>query len=292
LVVIADDYGIGPETSRGILELAQRQLVTGTVLLVNSPYVEPALKNWRQAGQPMEMGWHPNLTLDAPILPARQVPSLVAPDGNFWPLGKFLSRLYLGRINADEVSAEFEAQFRRYIDLVGKAPTHINSHQHVGIFGTVRDCLLNLLLREGVHPYVRRVREPWSMIWQTRGARKKRVFLNHFGRITSRDLDQYGFPGSEWLAGITDPPWVRQGDFFENWLRAIPGQVVELSCHPGHLDTTLLGRDCVAGDNLMERRADEFVLMSRPELPRAIQEAGFTLAAPSQLSEEPLRHAA
>ena len=102
----------------------------------------------------------------------------------------------------------------------------------------------------------------------------------HFGRITSRELDLYGFPGSEWLAGITDPPWVRHGEFFENWLRAIPGQVVELSCHPGHLDMTLPGRDCVLGDNLMERRVDEYALLGRPELIRTIEDAGFALQRP------------
>ena len=80
--------------------------MTGTVLLVNSPYAEEAVKSWRQAGQPVEMGWHPNLTLDTPILPANQVPTLLAPDGNFWPLGKFLARLFLGRVNVDEISAE------------------------------------------------------------------------------------------------------------------------------------------------------------------------------------------
>src|SRR5437588_127944 len=42
LVVVADDFGIGPATSRGILDLAAKGLVTGTVLLVNSPYAEEA----------------------------------------------------------------------------------------------------------------------------------------------------------------------------------------------------------------------------------------------------------
>ena len=83
LLVIADDFGIGPNTSRAILELAQRKVVTGSVLLVNSPYAEEGVQKWRQAGRPMELGWHPNLTLDMPILPAKRVPSLTRPDGTF-----------------------------------------------------------------------------------------------------------------------------------------------------------------------------------------------------------------
>jgi chitin disaccharide deacetylase len=292
LLVIADDFGMGPNTSRGILELAQRKLVTGSVLLVNTTYAQEAVASWRRAGQPMDMGWHPNLTLDAPILPAGKVPSLTTRDGTFWPLGKFMARLFTGRINAAEVGAELEAQLKLYIDLVGAPPTHVNSHQHLSVFAPIHDCLLDLLLREGMHPYIRRVREPWNLVMKIEGARKKRAFLNYFGRATARELDLYGFPGNDWLAGVTDPPWLKRGEYYEDWLKAIPGNVVELSCHPGHLDETLLGRDCFPNDGYLERRVSEYNLLTRPEFPRAIAEAGFTLISPTQLTGEPLRHAA
>src|SRR6516164_11853397 len=95
LIVVADDFGIGPETTRGILELGAKGLVTGTVLLANSPYAEQAIRAWRQAGEPVEIGWHPCLTLDGPILPPESVPSLVGPERKFWPLGRFLKGLFL-----------------------------------------------------------------------------------------------------------------------------------------------------------------------------------------------------
>ena len=40
LLVTADDYGIGPETSRAIRELGSLGTVTSTVFLVNSPFAE------------------------------------------------------------------------------------------------------------------------------------------------------------------------------------------------------------------------------------------------------------
>ena len=49
LVVTADDFGIGPATTHGILELALQGRVTATVLLVNSPHAEAAVRAWRQA---------------------------------------------------------------------------------------------------------------------------------------------------------------------------------------------------------------------------------------------------
>ena len=68
MLVTADDFGIGPETSRGILDLAVKGVLTSTVLLVNSPYAAECVGMWRRAGGPIELGWHPCLTLDSPIL--------------------------------------------------------------------------------------------------------------------------------------------------------------------------------------------------------------------------------
>ncbi len=106
LVVTADDYGIGPATSRAILELAAEGRVTNTVLLVNSPYAKEAVDAWKQTGMRLEMGWHPNLTLDEPVAPGRAVRSLVGPDGRFWPLGRFLLRAAAGCIRAEDVRVD------------------------------------------------------------------------------------------------------------------------------------------------------------------------------------------
>ena len=92
-----------------------------------------------------------------------------------------------------------------------------------------------------------------------------------------------GFPGNDWLAGITDPRWVRDPDFFARWLTRVPGRVVELACHPGHPDPTLLGRDCREGDGLLQRRVDELHLLNQPSFAAACRRAGFTLVPPSGL---------
>ena len=55
LLVIADDIGIGPDTTAGILQLAAQGIVTGSVLLANSRYAVEAVRQWRQLGSPMEI---------------------------------------------------------------------------------------------------------------------------------------------------------------------------------------------------------------------------------------------
>jgi chitin disaccharide deacetylase len=130
---------------------------------------------------------------------------------------------------------------------------------------------------------MRRVQEPWSMLRRIPGARKKRTLLTVLGRLEGRHQVQDGFPGNDCLAGITDPPWVRDAEFLARWLTQAPGRIVELACHPGHHDATLIGRDCTEHDGLVQRRVDELRLLQQPNFLEACREAGFMRVAPSEL---------
>ena len=283
LVVIADDFGIGPETSRGILELAAEGVVTGTVLMVNSPFAAEAVRAWRASGVPLEVGWHPVLTQDPPVALPDRVPSLLGPDGCLWPLGRFLSRLYLYRVNPAEIEIELRAQLRRFEELVGSPPTLVNSHQHVALFPPVGAILLKVLGDVRPLPFVRRVCEPWQMMVRIPGARVKRSVLNWQGRRLARKQAKIGFPGADWLAGITDPVNVTDADFLRRWLTRVPGRVIELACHPGYHDVTLIGRDCAGDDEFLQRRVDELHLLRLPSFADACRQAGFSLRHPAAL---------
>ncbi|HTU22057.1 MAG TPA: ChbG/HpnK family deacetylase [Gemmataceae bacterium] len=284
LVIIADDYGIGPEISRGILELAARNLVTGTVLLVNSPYAEEAVRAWRRSGSHLEMGWHPCLTLDAPCAPASRVPNLLGADGRLLGLRHFLARLYLHQICPRQIEIELHAQYDRFLELVGHPPTLVNSHQHLSLFPPVGSILRRVLkARGGPLPYLRRVQEPWSMLGRITGARKKRTLLTLLGRTEARHQAYDDFPGNDWLAGITDPPHVSDPGFFARWLALVPGRIVELACHPGHHDPTLIGRDCTEHDGLVQRRIDELRLLQQANFLDVCRQAGFQRVAPSEM---------
>jgi predicted glycoside hydrolase/deacetylase ChbG (UPF0249 family) len=283
LLVVADDLGMGPETTRGILEMAAAGRVTSAVLLVNSPFAEQAVREWRRCPAPLEVGWHPCLTLDRPVLPGDRVPSLVDSGGQFWPLGSFLLRLRLGRIRLEEVAAELRAQFDRFVELTGAPPSLVNSHQHVCIFPPICTVLKDLLATLRPLPYVRRVREPWSLIRAVPGARLKRLFLSHSARRCVRELESEGFPGNDCLAGIADPRCVSDPDYLRRWLRHAPGRVVELMVHPGRHDTTLLGRDCREGDGRLERREWELRHLSAPDFLDAVEREGFALTGTRQL---------
>jgi predicted glycoside hydrolase/deacetylase ChbG (UPF0249 family) len=277
LVVVADDYGIGPGVSRGILELLQRDAVSATVLLVNSPNAEDGLRAWRNAGSPGEMGWHPNLTMDSPVATAGRVHTLLDRTGKFAPLGTLLFRMATGQLRYGDVVRELDAQYCRFHDLVGRPPSLVNGHKHIHVFPPIGRALTEVLQRWRIRPYVRRVVEPLTSWFRVPGARIKRAVLTTLGRVAARRQERNGLPGNDCLAGITDPKWVNDPRFFARWLEGVPGRVVELMVHPGYRDETLIGRDCTATDGQVERRVAELTMLKQPEFRIAAERAGFTI---------------
>jgi predicted glycoside hydrolase/deacetylase ChbG (UPF0249 family) len=284
LLVTADDFGIGPDTSRGILDLAARGAITSTVLLANSPFAAEAVGMWRRAGGRLELGWHPCLTLDRPTLPPDKVPTLVDDDGRFHRLGPFLRRLLRGRIDPADVRAEFGAQFERFCALAGGPPSNVNVHHHLHAFRPVGDAVREVLADVAPRPFLRRVAEPRRTLARVRGARLKRLALSWFGAAAARRQAAAGFPGADALAGITDPPHVWNAGFFRRWLACVPGRFVELTCHPGLLDPTLDGRDGSFTDGQIHRRQRELELLRDPGFPEAVAAAGFRLVTAAEMT--------
>ncbi len=295
LLVIADDFGIGLETSRGVLELAARGLVTGTALLTNSPHAAQSVALWARAGEPAELGWHPCLTLDRPLSPPGEVASLVGFDGKFLQLGTFLRRLLARHVQPDHVRTELTAQYRRFVELTGRPPRFVNSHQHVSLFPPVRKALSGLL-RDAPRPvYVRRVREPWSLLRAVGGARRKRAALNLLGRHAAKRQEQDGFPGAGCFAGLSDPRDAGRADYFTRWLAHAPGDAVELMCHPGHVDAALGGRDGTPPGGSQPWRAEEYRRLCDPGFADACARYGFRRVRPSEwldIRQRGLSHAA
>jgi predicted glycoside hydrolase/deacetylase ChbG (UPF0249 family) len=271
LLVTADDFGIGPETSAGILDLVARGAVTSTVLLVTSPFAAESVVMWRRTGAKLELGWHPCLTLDRPVLPPERVPSLVDGQGQFHSLGEFLKRQLRDRLHAPEIEAELMAQLRRFIELVGRPPVNVNAHHHVHVFEPVASALHTVLKTMTPRPFLRRVVEPWWTLLWVPGARVKRWYLSRLGRRI-----EPVYPSTDLLLGITNPGCVRHPAFFRRWLTAAPGRFVELTCHPGFLDATLAGRDGTFADGQLHRRQWELEALRDPAFGEAVRAAGFT----------------
>lgn len=290
LVIVADDFGIGPETSRGILELGQEGRITAAVLLVNSPFAGEAVRKWKLNCRPMELGWHANLTLDQPLLAPSDIPSLVGPDGQFWPLKEFLRRAALGKLRRSEIEAEWNAQWHRFVELVGEPPALVNSHHHVAVFPPIGDVLLQILGQQKPLPYVRRVREDWNSLLAP-GSLWKRILLSAFGTRLARRCELEGFPGCDCLIGINNGSDPMRPSFFAERLANVGADSIELMCHPGYRDESLKGRDGDPSETELACREAELQSLRRGEFLESLTDRGYEPTGPRE-PHAPTRRAA
>lgn len=190
LIVNADDFGLSEGTNRGIIESHERGILTSTSLMVRQPAAASAAA-YAKANPALAIGLH----IDLGEWEWR--------DGAWFQIYEIVATEA-----ADAVSAEIERQLDLFHSLIGRAPTHLDSHQHVHRHEPVRSVAIAVAARLGV---------------PLRGVSGGIAFCGSF----------YGHGGK----GAPFPEGVSAGNLL-SLLRELPAGTTELSCHPG-LDETL-----------------------------------------------------
>lgn len=143
LTVTADDYGLTDATCRAIVEAHACGVVTATSVLAVVPGIEHRM-HWAAEAEALSVGVHLAVVgEDRPLLAAAEIPTLVDRHGRFHGSWRHLvPRLATGRVDPDDLRREFGAQ----IELVGRHlhPTHLDTHQHVHLWPTVADVVVEL----------------------------------------------------------------------------------------------------------------------------------------------------
>jgi chitin disaccharide deacetylase len=205
LIVNADDFGLTRGVSAGILAAHRLGIVTSTTVLVTAQPDREQLAEARAAG--LGLGLHVNLTLGRPLTRAR---SLVDAGGGFV---RDPRRAAAGADPRD-ARAEVEAQIERFDKLVGRRPTHLDTHHHVGLYAPVREVVLDVARRLGL---------PVRSQDAAARARARGAGL----RTTDHFFGESG-PDAYWSAARTLAH-----------LRSLPPGVSEFMCHPGRFDDDL-----------------------------------------------------
>jgi predicted glycoside hydrolase/deacetylase ChbG (UPF0249 family) len=187
LIVNADDFGLSPGINRGVVECYERGIVTSASLMVDQPGAEEAAAYSRA---------HPELGVGLHIeLPRR-------------PVLRLGSRL--GRRAAATASAELRRQLSRFRRLVGRNPTHLDSHRHRHRHEPARSVVVDTADELGVP-------------------------VRHFDPLVNQCLDFYGQAYGRIYS--TKPNLDAIGvDFLVDLLEALGPGVTELCCHPGYAD--------------------------------------------------------
>jgi chitin disaccharide deacetylase len=220
LIVNADDFGRSPGINRGVIRTHEEGIVTSATMMVRWPAAADAADYCRRSA--LSVGLH----LDLGEWEYRD--------------GEWRARYELAAARTrDAVADEIERQLERFERLIGRPPTHLDSHQHIHNARPVRGELRRVGERLGVP--VRDV---------TPG-------IAHSGAFHGQDGQGAPLPDA-----ITVEALVRT-------IETLPAGITELGCHPA------ADRD---HDSTYDReRLQEATTLCDPRVQAAIDRCGVVL---------------
>lgn len=215
LIVNADDFGASEGINRGIVQAHTDGVVTSTSLMVHGAAVREA------------------------VALAREHPALAV--GLHWDLDAGgISRVDIGDPAA--VRSELEDQLARFEVIMGRPPTHVDSHHHVHLRGEVQPVAVELAGSLGV---------PLRRLGQV-------VFVGGFYGQWEWQVTDLQHVSPEFLI------WLLRNEVGEGW--------TEIGCHPGY----------VTGDftsAYLEEREAELRTLTDPRVLEEIDALGIRLAS-------------
>ena len=219
LIVNADDLGASTGINRGILEGFERGIVTSASLMVDMPASEQFAALGLSARE-LDVGLHVTLTSE---------------DGELL-------------IDAGDCRRELEGQLTRFEQLVGRLPTHLDSHHNVHLEPPLRNVFVGLAREVGL---------------PLRAYSLARYFPGFYGQWDDNEthLEQVS------VAALTGMLETEVG----------PG-VTELGCHPGYAG------DGFRSSYLHEREA-ELRTLCDPAIRTRIEALGIRLVNFADLAE-------
>jgi predicted glycoside hydrolase/deacetylase ChbG (UPF0249 family) len=223
LIVNADDFGQSHSVNRGVIEAHERGIVTSASLMVRWPAAVEAAAYSRQ---------HPRLSLGLHV------------DLGEWAYRgeRWVSMYQVVSVNdATAVAEEVSRQSTMFRRLVGKDPTHLDSHQHVHLREPLRTVLTAVACELGVP------------------LRHCSVGIHYRGDFYGQTPD-----------GRPTPDAISVGALIK-LLETLPPGCTELGCHPGAgngLDTMYC-----------RERAEEVKVLCDPQVRAVIVAKGIELSS-------------
>ena len=248
LIVNADDFGRSEGVNHGIVRAHREGIVTSTTLMTNAPSAQHAAALAR-ATPSLDVGVHLVLTYARPLSSPSRIRSLVRDDGSFWRPAELLARPF----DREEALTEYRAQFARARELIGREPTHVDTHHWVHDHPALSWAVCEVARETGA---AARTHTPAQRDeYRAKGVRTTDHFTREFqhpGHIEVADL----------LALIS----------------RLEDGVTELMCHPGEPDP-----DLVATSAYARERPLELAVLTDPRIRRALEREHITLTTFAEL---------
>lgn len=239
-VLCADDFGLSPAISEGILEVVAAQRLSAVSCMATLEGLTQAGPELQKLVQHVDIGLHLTLTDQQPLGP---MPFLAA-DGILPTFRKLAKASITGYLPVEEIHAELGRQYNRFIEIFGRAPDFIDGHHHIQQLPMVRTVVLDLANQgPGKRPWLRSCDEKISRIIRRGVSVKKAMIVGWPGRAFKRHARSRNLNCNVGFSGIYDfsdeIPYETLFDRFTDELSA--GALV--MSHPGRVDGELRRRD-------------------------------------------------
>jgi chitin disaccharide deacetylase len=230
MILCADDYGIGDDVDRAILDLCGRKHLSAVSCLTalqrcGGEALKPLLEH--QAG--VDIGLH--LCFADETLPPLENATQPLPA-----FGNFFRQSLRGRIRAGQVRQRVAAQYELFLKKCGRPPDFIDGHLHAHQLPGVREGLLEFVLSLPAQgrPYVRNTRQPLKTLRSHQLPWVKAAFIGRYGARLSAELRAAGVATNDGFAGIYDfGNYRRYPDYFPRFAACLPKTNGILVVHPG-----------------------------------------------------------
>ena len=271
LVITADDFGASVPINEAVEKGHRDGVLSAASLMVGAPAMADAVDRAHRLPS-LGIGLHLTLVDGRPVLPPRQIPSLVGPDGRFSidPVRVGI-RLFFSPKTQRQAEAEIRAQFERF-QATGLPLDHVNGHQHFHMHPVVTRAIARIAPDFGSPP-VRIPLEPFRRSWRAAADRPAQrlaswLFYAAQTRGMRRSLAATGLPLNDYVFGVNDSGAMVEQRVLQ-FLEDLPDGVTELYCHPAT-------RRWQGPDNLPAhyRPEDELAALLSPEVRAKLQAAG------------------
>ncbi|HTZ75265.1 MAG TPA: ChbG/HpnK family deacetylase [Candidatus Aquilonibacter sp.] len=287
LIVNADDFGWSRGINEAIADAHESGILTSASLMANQPASEQAIALARNMPG-LGVGMHLNLCAGRPVLPAKEVPSLVGANGEFHRPADMFRKLWRFQVASEEVEAEFRAQIR-WVRERGVVLTHADSHLHVHLYPAA----LGAFVRTLKHERIECMRAPRCSVWPPRGlggaheggVARRLLVQSYRGALQAGPFREFSMPDSRISFRAADR---RDHDAIGRcWISALnylPAGIFELACHPGFMEPGFSESDRIAA-----QRVEEFRWLTSAAFRAAVLRNKIQLISYSGLCEPSLK---
>jgi predicted glycoside hydrolase/deacetylase ChbG (UPF0249 family) len=240
LIINADDFGLSRSVNQGIIQAHCEGILTSTTIMANMPYFEEAA-NLAHQHTDLGVGVHLNIIRGTPLSDPMKVPSLIDNRCFFFNhISKFMFRLFLGRLNPEEIRTEYRAQIERVIEN-GLRPTHIDSEKHHHLLPG----LLPIVVELAKYYHIQKIRlideRPFLYFSPANFINvqyPKATLLSLLSQRYQQQLLKEGIITVDKFYGISVSRRMTL-DGVINFLKRLDGGIFEFMCHPGLPEATL-----------------------------------------------------